>query len=76
MHVLKSFDMSSFDISSLAKMVLVKFLTIANIRFLPVGIALSHHTDAAIAVVSIKSKQQLCHYNNPSNISSLIKITR
>ncbi|AMJ89370.1 hypothetical protein AV940_02130 [Alteromonas sp. Mac2] len=71
MHVLKSFDMSSLDIISLAKMVLVKFLTIANIRFLPVGIALSHNTDAAIAVFSIKSKQQLCHHNNLNNIRYL-----
>ncbi|CAD5253354.1 hypothetical protein ALTERO38_20424 [Alteromonas sp. 38] len=53
MHVLKSFDISSFDLSSLSKMLLVKFLTIANIRFLPVGIGLTHNTDAVITVFPV-----------------------
>jgi hypothetical protein len=66
--------MSSFDTSSLAKMVLVKFLTIANIRFLPVGIALRRNTDAAIASRLTLIKQHLCHHNKYSNINNLPKI--
>ena len=53
MHVLKSFDMSSFDLSSSAKILLAKFLTIANIRFLPVDIALRHNIDVAFAVFPV-----------------------
>jgi|TARA_R110002126_G_scaffold73089_5_gene182396 hypothetical protein len=66
--------MSSFDTSSLAKMVLVKFLTIANIHFLPVGIALRRNTDAAITSLLTLIKQYLCHHNKGMNINTLLKI--